>query len=93
MLSLVLNDYVDASFPDRLDEGPVVTLVLVGIFNRELTNCVACPSRIKKVFRSSTQFSLAGYRTQLFNPEDIPEDIENVKKSQAGTRCSRCPPI
>jgi hypothetical protein len=39
-----------------------------------------CPPGIKKVFRSSTQFSLAGYRTQLFNPEDI----ENVKKSQAG---------
>ena len=37
---LVLNDYVDSSFPDRLDEGSVVTLVLVGIFNRELTNCV-----------------------------------------------------
>lgn len=38
--TLVLNDYVDSSFPDRLDEGSVVTLVLVGIFNRELTNCV-----------------------------------------------------
>jgi hypothetical protein len=38
------------------------------------------PSGIKKVFRSSTQFSLAGYRTQLFNPEDL----DNVKKVQAG---------
>src|SRR5215467_11533524 len=27
----------------------------------------APPPQIKKVFRSSTQFSLAGYRTQLFN--------------------------
>jgi hypothetical protein len=27
------------------------------------------PSGIKKVFRSGTQFSLAAYRTQLFNPE------------------------
>jgi hypothetical protein len=50
MLSLGLNDYVDAFFPDRLDEGPIVTLVLAGIFNRELTNCVGCPPRIKKVF-------------------------------------------
>ena len=40
----------------------------------------ATPPEIKKVFRSSTQFSLAIYRTQLFNPDDI----ENVKKVQAG---------
>ena len=40
----------------------------------------ATPPGIKKVFRSSTQFSLAGYRTQLFNPDDI----DNVKKVQAG---------
>jgi hypothetical protein len=32
------------------------------------------------VFRSSTQLSLAGYRTQLFDPSDI----DNVKKVQAG---------
>jgi hypothetical protein len=38
------------------------------------------PPGIKKVFRSTTQFSLAGYRTQLFNPEDMP----NVVKVQAG---------
>jgi hypothetical protein len=38
------------------------------------------PPGIKKVFRSSTQFSLAGYRTQLFNPDDLDE----VKKVQAG---------
>jgi hypothetical protein len=38
------------------------------------------PPGIKKVFRSSTQFSVAGYRTQLFGPEDI----DNVKKVQAG---------
>jgi hypothetical protein len=38
------------------------------------------PPGIKKVFRSSTQFSLAAYRTQLFNPEDMP----NVIKVQAG---------
>jgi hypothetical protein len=35
---------------------------------------------IKKVFRSSTQFSVAGYRTQLFNAADMP----NVVKVQAG---------
>jgi hypothetical protein len=40
------------------------------------------PPHIKKVFRSSTQFSLAGYRTQLFNPADM----KNVEKIQAGYR-------
>src|SRR5262245_14735455 len=38
------------------------------------------PIRIKKVFRSSTQFSLAVYRTQLFGPDDMP----NVEKVQSG---------
>jgi hypothetical protein len=38
------------------------------------------PPGIKKVFQSSTQFSVAGYRTQLFNPDDL----DNVKKVQAG---------
>ena len=38
------------------------------------------PSGIKKVFRSSTQFALAIYRTQLFGPDDMP----NVEKIQAG---------
>jgi hypothetical protein len=38
------------------------------------------PPGIKKVFRSSTQFSVAGYRTQLFNAADMP----NVVKVQAG---------
>lgn len=40
----------------------------------------APPAGIKKVFRSSTQMSLAVYRTQLFNPDDL----DNVKKVQAG---------
>jgi hypothetical protein len=40
----------------------------------------ATPPGIKKVFRSGTQFSVAGYRTQLFNPDDL----DNVKKVQAG---------
>ena len=40
----------------------------------------ATPPGIKKVFRSSTQFSVAGYRTQLFDPDDL----DNVKKVQAG---------
>src|SRR5207344_1666819 len=35
---------------------------------------------IKKVFRSTTQFAIAGYRTQLFNAADMP----NVVKVQAG---------
>jgi hypothetical protein len=38
------------------------------------------PSGIKKVFRSSTQFSLVAYRTQLFNADDMP----NVVKIQSG---------
>jgi hypothetical protein len=38
------------------------------------------PVGIKKVFRSTTHFSVAGYRTQLFNPDDL----DNVKKVQAG---------
>jgi hypothetical protein len=38
------------------------------------------PAGIKKVFRSSTQFSMVGYRTQLFNAADMP----NVVKVQDG---------
>src|ERR1700709_482915 len=38
------------------------------------------PAGIKKVFRSSTQFSAVAYRTQLFNADDMP----NVVKVQAG---------
>src|SRR2546430_1132231 len=38
------------------------------------------PAGIKKVFRSSTQFSAVAYRTQLFNPTDMP----NVVKIHAG---------
>ena len=38
------------------------------------------PPGIKKVFSSTTPFSLAGFRTQLFNPGDMP----NVEKVQAG---------
>ena len=40
----------------------------------------ATPPGIKKVFQSSTTLSVAGYRTQLFNPDDL----DNVKKVQAG---------
>src|ERR1700680_2968334 len=38
------------------------------------------PAGSKKVFRSTTQFSAAAYRTQLFNSADMP----NVEKVQAG---------
>lgn len=38
------------------------------------------PAGIKKVFNSETQFSLAIFRTQLFNAADM----DNVKKVQAG---------
>jgi hypothetical protein len=40
----------------------------------------ATPPGIKGLFRSSTQFSAAIFRTQLFNPGDI----DNVKNVQAG---------
>jgi hypothetical protein len=40
------------------------------------------PQGIAKVFRSETDFSIAAFRTQLFNPADI----ENVRKIQAGYR-------
>ena len=40
----------------------------------------ATPSGIKKLFRSTTQFSLCIFRTQLFDSNDI----DNVKKIQAG---------
>jgi hypothetical protein len=38
------------------------------------------PQGVKEVIRSETEFVLAVYRTQLFNPDDI----DNVKKVQAG---------
>ena len=40
----------------------------------------ATPPGIKKVFRSATQFTVAIFRTQLFNPADL----DNVKKIQEG---------
>jgi hypothetical protein len=40
------------------------------------------PEGIAKVFRSETDFSIAAFRTQLFNSADL----ENVKKIQAGYR-------
>src|SRR6266516_4562397 len=33
------------------------------------------PPGIKKVFQSTTQFSAVAYRTQLFNPEDMPNVV------------------
>jgi len=38
------------------------------------------PAGIKKVFRSTTQFAMAAFRTQLFNQKDMP----NVVKVQSG---------
>lgn len=40
------------------------------------------PEGVNKVFRSETEFALAIYRTQLFDPADL----DNVKKIQAGYR-------
>jgi len=42
----------------------------------------ATPAGVAKAFASETEFSLAIYRTQLFDPADM----ENVKKIQAGYR-------
>src|SRR5215204_7678610 len=36
----------------------------------------ATPPGIKKVFQSSTQFAFAAIRTQLFNPEDMPNVVK-----------------
>ena len=47
------------------------------------------PAGIKKVFRSGTQFALAIFRTQLFDPADI----DNVKEVQAGYKAAPLPPI
>lgn len=38
------------------------------------------PAGVDAVFRSETNFAMAVYRTQLFNPDDL----DNVKKTQAG---------
>lgn len=38
------------------------------------------PKSVKKLIRSETEFALAAFRTQLFNPGDL----DNVKKVQAG---------
>lgn len=38
------------------------------------------PAEIKKVFQATTEYGLTIFRTQLFNPEDMP----NVKKVQEG---------
>jgi len=43
------------------------------------------PAGIKKVFQSTTPFTLTLFRTQLFNPEDMP----NVEKIQSGYNVQR----
>ena len=40
----------------------------------------ATPPGIKKVFRSSTQLSLAGYRTQLFSPDDLDRMSQTLRE-------------
>ena len=46
------------------------------------------PAGIKKVFRSTTQFALVIYRTQLLSPDDMP----NVEKVQSGYKLNHCRP-
>ena len=48
----------------------------------------ATPPGIKGVFRSTTQFALAVFRTQLFGPDDI----ANVARCRPATRRSRSRP-
>ncbi len=43
------------------------------------------PEGVEKVFRAETEFALAIYRTQLFDPADL----DNVKKIQAGYRAQQ----
>jgi hypothetical protein len=43
------------------------------------------PAGINDVLRSDTDFVLAGYRTQLFGPDDL----DNVKRSRPATRSNR----
>jgi hypothetical protein len=40
------------------------------------------PAGVKSVIRSETEFLMVGYRTQVFNPDDL----DNVKQVQAGYR-------
>ena len=49
----------------------------------------ATPAHIKQVFHSTTPFSVVIFRTQLFNPADMP----NVVKIQAGYKVQPFPPI
>jgi hypothetical protein len=39
------------------------------------------PTGIKKVFRSSTQLSLAAYRTQLLNADDMDNVVDALGRS------------
>src|SRR4030095_1557326 len=47
------------------------------------------PAGIKKVFPSTTPFALTLFRTQLFNPGDMP----NVEKVQGGYKAQRFSPF
>jgi hypothetical protein len=46
------------------------------------------PPGIKKMFRSTTQFSLAAYRTQLFNAADMPNVVKVPSRLQGGASLS-----
>jgi hypothetical protein len=50
------------------------------------------PPGIKKVFRSTTQFSVAGYRTQLFNPDDMPNVIK-IQATRSPSPPTQFPPV
>src|SRR5436190_8995380 len=62
------NTYNYGYIGSRATGGEAGDYMVVGPTWNGATPAGIKPTGIKKVFRSSTQFSLAGYRTQLFNP-------------------------
>jgi len=52
------------------------------------------PPGIKKVFHSTTEFAIAGFRTQLFNPDDMPNvvKVQSAYKAQPLSAFLKQPP-
>ena len=69
------NTFNYGSIGSRATGNDAGDYMVVGTYWRSKT-----PPGIKQVFRSTTQFSLAAFRTHLFDAKDMP----NVKKVQAG---------
>ncbi len=69
------NTFNYGSIGSRATGNGAGDYMVVGTYWRSKT-----PPGTKQVFRSTTQFSLAAFRTHLFDAKDMP----NVKKVQAG---------